>query len=141
MNQFHRSFPVFILLTLTSAFGFGQSGQTGQSGQSSKTGQSGISGISGMSDISARPAGSAASGRVETDLSGKGWNLWLDHGALWYNDNIYLPPVIIDSLPVNPPTIGWERLHASSGMSVNVPGTVEEHYWGAIGGAIPDTGG
>lgn len=129
MNHFHRSFPVFFLLTLASVFGFGQAGQSGQPGQS------------GTSNISARPAGSAASGRIETDLSGKGWNLWLDHGALWYNDNIYLPPVTIDSLPVNPPTIGWEKLHAAPGMSVNVPGTVEEHYWGAIGGAIPDTGG
>ena len=83
----------------------------------------------------------AQHGRIETDLSGKGWSLWLDRAALWSDDSIYLPPVEVSRLPVNPPTIGWERLHAAGGLSVNVPGTVEEHYWGAIGGAIPDTGG
>ncbi len=80
-------------------------------------------------------------GRSEKDLSGDGWSLWLDHAALWYNDSIYLPPVDVQRLPVNPPTIGWERLHAGGGMAVGVPGTVEQYYWGAIGGAIPDTGG
>src|ERR1700754_5101053 len=80
----------------------------------------------------------AQQGRRETELSGKGWSLWLDRAALWYNDSIYLPPVDVSGLPVNPPTIGWQQLHAGAGMAVSVPGTVEEHYWGTIGGAIPD---
>lgn len=86
---------------------------------------------------------SAQSGRWERDLSGKDWSLWLDHAAIWSNDDIYLPPVDVAKLPVNPPTIGWENLHKDnlSEKEVNVPGTVEEYYWGKIGGAIPDTGG
>jgi hypothetical protein len=82
-------------------------------------------------------------GRWEKDLSGSGWSLWLDRAAVWYNDSAYLPPVDISKLPVNAPTCGWENLHnhSISQKKVNVPGTVEQYYWGKIGGAIPDTGG
>lgn len=83
----------------------------------------------------------AQQGRTEQDLSGSGWSLWLDRGAVWYNDSVYLPPVDVAKLPVNPPTEGWQRLHSSPALAVSVPGTVEQHYWGAIGGAIQDTGG
>jgi hypothetical protein len=38
---------------------------------------------------------SAQTGRWEKNLSGKNWNLWLDVGAQWYNDDVYLPPVDI----------------------------------------------
>ena len=79
--------------------------------------------------------------RWEKELSGEGWELWLDPTAIWHDDEIYLPPVDIATLPVNPPTCGWERLHEMNALDVNVPGTVEEHYWGEIGGSIPDTGG
>ncbi|RIV42260.1 hypothetical protein FQ017_19280 [Flagellimonas pelagia] len=81
-------------------------------------------------------------GRWEKELSNVSWKLWLDHGASWYNDKVYLPPVDITKLPVNPPSCGWEKLHGNPmAIQTNVPGTVEEHYWGEIGGAIPDTGG
>jgi len=80
-------------------------------------------------------------GRWEKKLSGADWKLWLDQSALWYDDDIYLPPVDISKLPVNLPTCGWDGLSEVKRLSVAVPGTVEEHYWGAIGGAIPDTGG
>ncbi|HDS07646.1 MAG TPA: hypothetical protein ENO05_08475, partial [Bacteroides sp.] len=80
-------------------------------------------------------------GRWEQELSGDGWQLWLDQSALWYHDDIYLPPVDVSALPVNPPTGGWERLYGAERLTVAVPGTVEEHYWGAIGGSIPDVGG
>ncbi|HZG25093.1 MAG TPA: glycoside hydrolase family 2 TIM barrel-domain containing protein [Chitinophagaceae bacterium] len=83
----------------------------------------------------------AQQGRTEKELSGAGWSLWLDRGALWYDDSIFLPPVDISKLPVNAPTIGWEKLPAAANLKVNVPGTVEEHYWGEIGGAVQDTGG
>lgn len=83
----------------------------------------------------------AQAGRWEEKLSGEDWKLWLDQSALWYDDDIYLPPVDISTLPVNPPSCGWNGLHEVKRLSVAVPGTVEEHYWGAIGGAIPDTGG
>lgn len=84
---------------------------------------------------------SAAPGRWESELSGEGWSLWLDYGAEWYNDAIYLPPVDVSSLPVNLPTGGWDALDQGDVRTVAVPGTVEEHYWGEIGGAVPNTGG
>ncbi|MFC2113245.1 glycoside hydrolase family 2 protein [Bacteroidota bacterium] len=83
----------------------------------------------------------AQQGRSEKELSGEGWRLWRDHAALWYNDKAFLPPVDVGSLPVNPPTCGWEKLQDVYDKIVTVPGTVEEHYWGEIGGALPDTGG
>ncbi len=84
---------------------------------------------------------SAAPGRWEQEISGEGWRLWLDTSAVWYDDEIYLPPVDVSRLPVNPPTCGWDGLEEEYFKAVRVPGTVEEHYWGAIGGAIPDVGG
>ncbi|MDX1699593.1 MAG: glycoside hydrolase family 2 TIM barrel-domain containing protein [Melioribacteraceae bacterium] len=83
----------------------------------------------------------AQEGRWEKELSGEGWKLWLDQTALWYNDDIYLPPVDLSMLPVNPPSCGWSIYEQENKLEVNVPGTVEEHYWGDIGGAVPDTGG
>ena len=81
-------------------------------------------------------------GRFEKDLSGPGWRLYLDHGAVWYNDDIYLPPVDLAALPVNPPSCGWNALTARADTVVTVPGTVEEYFWGPIGGAeILDIGG
>jgi hypothetical protein len=96
--------------------------------------------LSSVTAYSQSPA-AGSPGRHELDLSGSNWSLWLDRGALWYNDSVYLPPVDINRLPVNPPTGGWTQLHNRAGLAVSVPGTVEEHYWGAIGGSIPDTGG
>ena len=59
------------------------------------------------------------------DLSGSGWQLWLDKDAKWENDELFLPPVDVAKLPVNPPTGGWESL--ATGRDVLVPGTVEEY--------------
>ena len=59
------------------------------------------------------------------DLSGDGWKLWLDKGAKWEEDELFLPPVDVAKLPVNAPTGGWESL--SAGREVSVPGTVEEY--------------
>ena len=85
---------------------------------------------------------SAQTGRWEKELSDKNWSLWLDKAALWYNDDIFLPPVDLAKLPVNPPTCGWDKLrNNTSSAIVSVPGTVEEHYWGDIGGAVQDTNG
>ena len=59
--------------------------------------------LSFSSQVAAEP------GRWEKDLSGPCWRLWLDREADWKNDDIYLPPVNISTLPVNPPTYGWKR--------------------------------
>ncbi len=74
----------------------------------------------------------AEPGRWEQDLSGSGWNLWLDREADWKQDTVYLPPVDVSMLPVNPPTCGWERLDIVRGRKdVTVPGTVEGYFWSA----------
>lgn len=67
-----------------------------------------------------------SAGRMETGLSGTGWHLWADTNAAWQNDELFLPPVDVAKLPVNPPTGGWQVLDAA-GQNVSVPGTVEEY--------------
>ena len=83
--------------------------------------------LSSSSQVAAEP------GRWEKDISGSGWRLWLDREADWKNDDIYLPPVDISALPVNPPTCGWEYLGIECNKEVSVPGTVEEYFWSANG--------
>ena len=72
-------------------------------------------------------------GRWEQELSGPGWRLWLDRETDWTNDSLYLPPVDVRTLPVNPPGCGWEHLERMCMKRVAVPGTVEEYFWGAKG--------
>ena len=91
--------------------------------------------ISSASTVAAEP------GRWERNISGPDWRLWLDDNAVWVDDDVFLPPVDVSKLKINPPTCGWDRLEKSCEKTVNVPGTVEEHFWGAIGGTIPDVGG
>jgi beta-galactosidase len=63
-----------------------------------------------------------------------GWRLWLDRSAQWENDTIFLPTdVDLHTLPVHPPTIGWKRMERDSGITVTLPSTLEEHFWGATG--------
>lgn len=75
-------------------------------------------------------------GRDVIDLSDKPWSLWCDRQASWKDDALYLPGEFdLKSLPVNPPTIGWERMYSKEGIKedvkqVNLPSTVEEHFWG-----------
>jgi hypothetical protein len=65
--------------------------------------------------------------RFETSLSGPGWKLWQDKDAAWENDELFLPPVDLAKLPVNPPTGGWQALDSTNAMTVLVPGTVEQY--------------
>ena len=63
-----------------------------------------------------------------------GWRLWLDRDASWAQDSIYLPEeVVLQTLPQNLPTGGWQQLNSANGIPVTLPSTVEEHYWGASG--------
>jgi hypothetical protein len=63
-----------------------------------------------------------------------GWRLWPDQQAEWQNDAIFLPEdVHLASLPVNPPTSGWDVLSAAQGISVTLPCTVEQYFWGLQG--------
>ncbi|MEI6946010.1 glycoside hydrolase family 2 TIM barrel-domain containing protein [Paraflavisolibacter sp. H34] len=75
----------------------------------------------------------AGAQRVEKDLSGNDWKLWLDTAATWKNDVLYTPPVHVTSLPVNLPTGGWAALQKAMGKTVHLPATVEQFYWGRNG--------
>ncbi len=71
-------------------------------------------------------------------LPDEGWNLWIDESAPWEEDTIYLPQdVDLKTLPVHPPSGGWESLYArTSGenyQSVTLPATVEQYFWGRFG--------
>jgi hypothetical protein len=68
-------------------------------------------------------------------IADDGWTLWLDRSATWQQDVIYLPENVppMSALPVNPPTGGWDALYKGQGLSVTLPTTVEEHYWGQFG--------
>jgi len=94
----------------------------------------------------AGPQSSIAQSRSETPLTGE-WRLWLDQKATWQNDPLFIPPVELSKLPVNPPTGGWGPLFAKSlpsadagkiladpalSMNVVAPATVEEFFWDAI---------
>ncbi len=68
-----------------------------------------------------------AESRVVNDLSGGGWKLWYDKGAVWKTDDLRLPPADISKITVHPPTGGWGVLASAAMKGVQVPGTVEEY--------------
>ena len=70
---------------------------------------------------------SFAQKRIVTDLSGSGWRLWKDADTTWKNDEVFLPPVNIATLPTHPPTGGWDVLNSADALDVKVPGTAEEY--------------
>ena len=78
----------------------------------------------------------AEPGRWQDELSGDGWKLWLDREAEWIDDDIYMPPVVMSELPVNPPSCGWDKFEYTADKTVSVPGTVEEHFWGTNGNPV-----
>jgi hypothetical protein len=81
-----------------------------------------------------RGAAFAAAPQLTVDIPDDGWRLWPDTKAEWKNDDLYLPDdVNLAKLPVNAPTGGWEMLNGTNGITVTLPSTVEEHYWGKFG--------
>ena len=83
-----------------------------------------------MSTLSAEP------GRLEVELTGADWKLWLDRDAQWQNDEMYPPPVDLSMIPVNPPSCGWDEYEKKVDKIVEVPATVEEHFWSDNGNPI-----
>ena len=62
----------------------------------------------------------------------EGWNLWVDEQARWKDDVIHLPSQVdLKTLPVNGPTGGWGALKPE--VTVTLPATVEQHFWGRFG--------
>lgn len=71
-------------------------------------------------------------------IDDRGWSLWLDREAQWEEDEIYLPgEFVLGQLKVNPPTDGWqalfERKNGDGFALVDLPVTVEQHFWGHAG--------
>jgi hypothetical protein len=78
--------------------------------------------------------------REVLDLSNEKWLLNLDPQAAWVNDTLYLPGQwSLTTLPVHPPTFGWEPAY-HSGQAVSIPATVEGHLWGYNGSTFGVTG-
>ncbi|TCS15944.1 sugar-binding domain-containing protein [Caulobacter sp. BK020] len=64
----------------------------------------------------------------------QGWSLWIDTAASWKDDEIHLPGRFdLSALPVNPPTGGWGALASPDAVTVTLPTTVEQHFWGKFG--------
>lgn len=64
------------------------------------------------------------------ELTGEGWQCWLDTQAQWAKDRLHLPGVTLADLPVNAPTGGWDALDGEQAFAVSVPNTVEAYRWG-----------
>src|SRR5574344_383091 len=78
--------------------------------------------------------------RESVDLSDNDWNITLDFGAKYSNDELFLPPVNIGELPVNLPSGGWKLLDSPQVRKVHLPATVEEYLWGWNGETFGVTG-
>jgi hypothetical protein len=67
--------------------------------------------------------------REKIRISKNKWHLWLDKDAKWENDTLFLPSeTIIEKLPVNPPSVGWDELYNQEYLDITLPATVEEYY-------------
>ncbi|MHA6724054.1 sugar-binding domain-containing protein [Sphingomonas sp. RS2018] len=68
------------------------------------------------------------------DIPDHDWRLWIDREAPFADDRLFLPDdVDLATLPVTPPTGGWNALWGGAGIPVTLPTTVEEHHWGDFG--------
>jgi beta-galactosidase len=82
----------------------------------------------------AGPRHTAAARENGLAIPDDGWRLWIDQKAAWKDDLIYLPEDVDPAtLPVNPPSGGWEMLEAGDAIEVTLPSTVEQHCWGKFG--------
>lgn len=68
--------------------------------------------------------------RSSIDLSDHDWRITLDKKAQWTADQLYLPPVDVNAVPVNLPTGGWQLLDHPDKSGVTLPATVEGELWG-----------
>ncbi len=71
-----------------------------------------------------------SAGRYIVALSTRPWSLWRDAAAAWVDDPLFLPPVDLARVPVNPPTCGWDRLATLAERTTTLPATVEQFFWG-----------
>lgn len=78
--------------------------------------------------------------REVMDISANGWNITLDKDAPFENDELFLPPVNVNELPVNIPSGGWKLLDKPDVTGIHLPATVEEYLWGWNGETFGVTG-
>jgi beta-galactosidase len=87
----------------------------------------------GVAATSLTPAVGVAA-ELSLAVPDEGWRLWIDQGAAWKDDLIHLPGAFeLAKLPLNPPTGGWGALASGEAITVKLPTTVEEHFWGRFG--------
>jgi hypothetical protein len=83
----------------------------------------------------------SATQRRTIDLSSANWNITLDPQAEWKSDKLFLPPVDINTLPVNLPSQGWNTVFQNADIKdVKLPATIEEYLWGWNGETAGVTG-
>ncbi|MGC3992266.1 MAG: glycoside hydrolase family 2 TIM barrel-domain containing protein [Chthoniobacteraceae bacterium] len=86
-----------------------------------------------LASLALLPAFALAASQTVT-IPDVGWHLWPDTKAEWKSDPIFLPnDVQLDKLPVNAPTGGWAQLNGKTGVTVTLPATVEQYFWGKLG--------
>jgi len=84
--------------------------------------------------VAAGFVGTTHAAPVLLEIPDTGWKLWIDREARYLDDRIFLPSdVNLATLPVNPPTGGWNTLDTAGALTVTLPTTVEEHLWGKFG--------
>ncbi len=84
--------------------------------------------------VAAGFVGTTHAAPVLLEIPDTGWKLWIDRAARYLDDRIYLPSEAdLAALPVNPPTGGWDTLANADALTVTLPTTVEEHWWGKFG--------
>jgi hypothetical protein len=93
----------------------------------------GFMGVAGAG-VAAGFVGTTHAAPVLLDVPDTGWSLWIDRAAHYLDDRIYLPSEVdLAALSVNPPTGGWDALDTAKALTVTLPTTVEEHWWGKFG--------
>jgi hypothetical protein len=71
---------------------------------------------------------------MNIDLSAAEWNLSLDPAAEWKHETLHLPPIDLQTLPLNAPTQGWEAVFQHPDTAgIHLPATVEQYLWGRNG--------
>ena len=67
--------------------------------------------------------------RAELNICGNGWRVWLDKDAHYDTDSLYLPTQInLDTIEVNQPTCGWDKLYNEVGIMGKIPASFEELF-------------
>ena len=68
-------------------------------------------------------------GRVELNLTGNGWRVWLDKDAHYDTDTLYAPSQVnLKKIALNPPTCGWDKLYSEAGIISKIPASFEELF-------------